>query len=94
MTYYIYFLDLIVKSKSGTGKTLIFTIIALENVDVKSEAVQALIVAPAREIAVQIQDVISQLGNFIEGKSYNYIYNNLFRICWLHTTSLYVFGLT
>lgn len=57
-----------VKSKSGTGKTLIFTIIALENVDVKKEAVQVLIIAPAREISVQIQEVISQIGCFTEGK--------------------------
>lgn len=64
---------MIVKSKSGTGKTLIFTIIALENVDVKKVAVQALIVAPAREIAVQIQDVINQLGSFIEGMFYENI---------------------
>lgn len=56
-----------VKSKSGTGKTLVFTIIALENVDVTKEAVQVLITAPAREIAIQITDVIRQIGCFIEG---------------------------
>lgn len=56
------------KSKSGTGKTLIFTIIALENINVKKEKVQVLIVVPAREIAVQICDVIKQIGCCIEGK--------------------------
>lgn len=57
-----------VKSKSGTGKTLIFTIIALENIDVTKEVVQALIIAPAREIAVQIQDVIKQIGCCFDGE--------------------------
>lgn len=59
-----------VKSKSGTGKTLIFTIIALENIDITKEAVQVLIIVPAREIAVQITDVIKQIGSFIEGKQF------------------------
>lgn len=69
----VFFADLIVKSKSGTGKTLIFTIIALENIDITKEAVQVLIVVPAREIAVQITDVIKQIGCFIEGKQFSKI---------------------
>ncbi|CAH1170292.1 unnamed protein product [Phaedon cochleariae] len=59
--------DLIVKSKSGTGKTLVFSIIALENIDRHKQALQALILAPTREIAVQIQDVIKKVGSNIEG---------------------------
>ncbi|KAG5899104.1 hypothetical protein JTB14_021607 [Gonioctena quinquepunctata] len=59
--------DLIVKSKSGTGKTVVFSVIALENIDTSRSSLQGLILAPTREIAVQIQDVIRQLGSHIEG---------------------------
>lgn len=59
--------DLIVKSKSGTGKTLVFSIIALESLKPKPKNLAVLILTPAREIAVQVQDVIKQLGYFFDG---------------------------
>jgi ATP-dependent RNA helicase DDX20 len=59
--------DLIVKSKAGTGKTLVFSIIALETVNVSREQLQVLILAPTREIAVQIQDVLRNVGRHIDG---------------------------
>ncbi|XP_056634689.1 probable ATP-dependent RNA helicase DDX20 [Diorhabda sublineata] len=58
--------DLIVKSKSGTGKTLVFSIIALESLKPKAKNLAVLILTPAREIAVQVQDVIKQLGFFFK----------------------------
>ncbi|KAF5269968.1 hypothetical protein FQR65_LT05767 [Abscondita terminalis] len=60
-------LDLIVKAKSGTGKTLVFTVIALEMIKVKISKLQVLIIAPTREIADQIVDVIKTVGKYIEG---------------------------
>lgn len=57
-----------VKSKSGTGKTLVFSIIALENVNIAKKAVQIVIIAPAREIAVQIEDVIKKIGCCLDGE--------------------------
>lgn len=59
--------DLIVKSKSGTGKTAVFGLLALEVVDVSLKDLQVLILAPTREIAVQIEEVISTLGQFLKG---------------------------
>ncbi|CAL7935211.1 unnamed protein product [Xylocopa violacea] len=59
--------DLIVRAKSGTGKTLVFCIIALEMIDVRVSSVQVLILAPTREIAVQIAQVFSCIGCEIEG---------------------------
>ncbi|GAB6019319.1 DEAD (Asp-Glu-Ala-Asp) box polypeptide 20 [Chamberlinius hualienensis] len=56
-------LDLIVQAKSGTGKTCVFTIIALESVNIESNVVQILILAPTREIVVQIADVINSVGS-------------------------------
>ncbi|KAF9189910.1 DEAD (Asp-Glu-Ala-Asp) box polypeptide 20 [Haplosporangium sp. Z 767] len=65
-------LDLIAQAKSGTGKTVVFSVIAIESIisalsKTSSTAVQqdqqprAVILAPTREIAVQIQDVILNL---------------------------------
>lgn len=60
------------RSKSGTGKTLVFTILALETIDVSKNVVQVLILTPTREIAVQIQDVIKKIGVFIPGKLHKF----------------------
>ncbi|XP_022908045.2 probable ATP-dependent RNA helicase DDX20 [Onthophagus taurus] len=59
--------DLIVKSKSGTGKTLVFGLIALEALTLNKKCAQVLILAPTREIAVQIQLVIQSLGSEYKG---------------------------
>lgn len=56
------------RAKSGTGKTLVFSIIALEMLDVEVSSVQVLILAPTREIAVQISEVFSSVGSEIKGK--------------------------
>ncbi|XP_071624468.1 probable ATP-dependent RNA helicase DDX20 [Heliangelus exortis] len=60
-------LDLIVQAKSGTGKTCVFSAIALEAVLLDSPATQILILAPTREIAVQIHAVITTIGIKMEG---------------------------
>ncbi|NWV50427.1 DDX20 helicase, partial [Daphoenositta chrysoptera] len=60
-------LDLIVQAKSGTGKTCVFATIALEAVLLESPATQILILAPTREIAVQIHAVITTIGVKMEG---------------------------
>ncbi|KAI1231079.1 hypothetical protein IHE44_0008525 [Lamprotornis superbus] len=60
-------LDLIVQAKSGTGKTCVFATIALDAVLLESPATQVLILAPTREIAVQIHAVITTIGIKMEG---------------------------
>ncbi|KAK3103570.1 hypothetical protein FSP39_020216 [Pinctada imbricata] len=57
--------DLIVQAKSGTGKTCVFTVIALESIQVDTSALQVLVLAPTREIAIQIWDVIKSVGSAI-----------------------------
>lgn len=54
--------DLVVKSKTGSGKTASFGIPICENIDIENNNVQALIVAPTRELALQIQEEISEVG--------------------------------
>ncbi|XP_064894456.1 probable ATP-dependent RNA helicase DDX20 [Columba livia] len=60
-------LDLIVQAKSGTGKTCVFSTIALDAVLLECPATQILILAPTREIAVQIHAVITTIGIKMEG---------------------------
>lgn len=61
------FLDLLVQSKSGTGKTLIFSTIVLEFYQSNLREAQSLIVAPTREIAVQIEEILNEIGKFCIG---------------------------
>ncbi|NXG31688.1 DDX20 helicase, partial [Dromaius novaehollandiae] len=60
-------LDLVVQAKSGTGKTCVFSTIALDALLLENPATQILILAPTREIAVQIHAVITAIGIKMEG---------------------------
>lgn len=51
------------QAKSGTGKTLVFSIIVLDTFDMNIPHPQSLILAPTREIAVQIENTLSTLGS-------------------------------
>ncbi|XP_003479052.1 probable ATP-dependent RNA helicase DDX20 [Cavia porcellus] len=59
--------DLIVQAKSGTGKTCVFSTIALDSLVLENSSTQILILAPTREIAVQIHSVITAIGIKMEG---------------------------
>ena len=54
--------NVIVKSKTGSGKTASFGIPICESIDINDNSVQALIVAPTRELALQIKEEISLIG--------------------------------
>uniref|UniRef100_A0A8C1Z850 Probable ATP-dependent RNA helicase DDX20 n=2 Tax=Cyprinus carpio TaxID=7962 RepID=A0A8C1Z850_CYPCA len=60
-------LDLIVQAKSGTGKTCVFTTIALDSLILENTTTQVLVLAPTREIAVQIHAVVMAIGSAMEG---------------------------
>jgi len=57
--------DVIAQAQSGTGKTATFSISVLQKIDTDLKACQALILAPTRELAQQIQKVVVALGDFI-----------------------------
>lgn len=57
LNIYIFISDLIVQAKSGTGKTCVFTVIALEMLVPTMEKLQVVVLAPTREISVQIANV-------------------------------------
>jgi ATP-dependent RNA helicase DeaD len=59
--------DIIAKAPTGTGKTFAFGIPIIEQTDPLLEAVQALIMAPTRELALQIEDEMRQIAVYHEG---------------------------
>lgn len=56
--------DVIAKAPTGTGKTFAFGIPMLEHIDPESEDLQGLILAPTRELAIQICDELKGLAAF------------------------------
>ena len=54
--------DLIVRSKTGTGKTAAFAIPVLERIDVSLAEPQALAMCPTRELALQVAAEVMELG--------------------------------
>ena len=65
--YFMQWKDVIAKAPTGTGKTFAFGIPMVEHIDPTSEDVQALVLAPTRELAVQIQEELRDLCEFKEG---------------------------
>ena len=59
--------DVIAKAPTGTGKTFAFGIPMIEHVDAQSPEVQGLILAPTRELAIQIGDELRGLLTHYQG---------------------------
>nr|ODN90055.1 ATP-dependent RNA helicase eIF4A [Cryptococcus depauperatus CBS 7841] len=57
--------DCIAQAQSGTGKTATFSISILQRIDTTVKKTQALVLAPTRELAQQIQKVVIALGDYI-----------------------------
>ena len=53
--------DVIGKAKTGTGKTFAFILPVIQGIDFSKDSIQALIVAPTRELATQISGEIKSL---------------------------------
>lgn len=56
--------DVIGQAQTGTGKTAAFGIPMIEGVDLSDNRVQGLILAPTRELAIQIADHIMRLSRY------------------------------
>lgn len=59
--------DVIAKAPTGTGKTFAFGIPMIEHIDPANDGVQGLILAPTRELAIQIGDELRGLLTFYQG---------------------------
>ena len=56
--------DLIVRSKTGTGKTAAFGLPLLEKIPADEKRVRALILCPTRELAIQVADELRSLAKY------------------------------
>ena len=59
--------DVIAKAPTGTGKTFAYGIPIIEHVDSGNDSVQAVILAPTRELAIQITDELRDISAFRPG---------------------------
>lgn len=60
--------DVIAEAQTGTGKTLAFLLPIFENLNAENNNIQALIVSPTRELAIQITEEANKLN---ENKNFN-----------------------
>jgi ATP-dependent RNA helicase DDX6/DHH1 len=58
--------DVLARAKNGTGKTASFIIPVLEKVDALKDVIQALLIVPTRELALQTSQVTKELGKHVK----------------------------
>ncbi|MCC7365864.1 MAG: DEAD/DEAH box helicase [Dehalococcoidia bacterium] len=56
--------DVVGLAQTGTGKTLAFGLPLARTIDTELNAVQAIVLVPTRELAVQVRDLVDFLGRF------------------------------
>ncbi len=59
--------DIVGQAQTGTGKTAAFGIPLLQSVDPKDKRLQAVVLCPTRELAIQVADEIRKLATFLHG---------------------------
>src|SRR5207237_5740223 len=55
--------DVLAQALTGTGKTAAFGIPLVERIDARRRAPQAVVLAPTRELAVQVADQVARIGH-------------------------------
>jgi len=68
--------DVLGQAQTGTGKTAAFSLPILENIDLSNQAVQALVLTPTRELALQVSNAIEEMGGLkqnMPGKRGNFL---------------------
>jgi len=59
--------DILGQAPTGTGKTLAYAIPIIECMDTNSRKIQAVVIAPTRELVVQIANEINEVAKYIDG---------------------------
>ena len=59
--------DIIGQAQTGTGKTAAFGIPLLEKIDPKNKKLQAVVLCPTRELAIQVAEEIRDLAKYMHG---------------------------
>ena len=72
--------DVIQQAQSGTGKTATFCAGILNNLDYNLNQCQALVLAPTRELAQQIEKVMRSLGDYLQVTSLTHADTHLLTI--------------
>ncbi|BFU18724.1 DEAD/DEAH box helicase, putative [Entamoeba histolytica HM-1:IMSS-B] len=62
--------NLIAQAQSGTGKTAAFSIGVLQQIDTNSKVCQAILLSPTRELALQTQEVVKNLSQYLDIKTF------------------------
>ena len=65
--------DVIGQAQTGTGKTAAFGIPTIEQIDEKNKYIQALVLTPTRELAIQIAEEFNKIGKYKRVKLYLYM---------------------
>ncbi|KAL1200011.1 DEAD-box ATP-dependent RNA helicase 8 [Cardamine amara subsp. amara] len=58
--------DILARAKNGTGKTAAFCVPVLEKIDQDNNVIQAVIIVPTRELALQTSQVCKELGKHLK----------------------------
>ena len=72
--------DLIVMAPTGTGKTHSFLFSILETINFNVEATQAIIIAPTRELAMQIADFSKSISRVVDSVTLDLAIFGCFRV--------------
>nr|XP_057909569.1 probable ATP-dependent RNA helicase ddx6 [Doryrhamphus excisus] len=59
--------DILARAKNGTGKSGAYLIPLLERIDLRKDHIQALVIVPTRELALQMSQISIQLGKHLGG---------------------------
>lgn len=59
--------DVIGQAQTGTGKTAAFALPLLSKIDIKQKSPQVLVLAPTRELAIQVSEAFQQYASFMRG---------------------------
>ena len=59
--------DILGQAQTGTGKTAAFAIPLLHNIDVKNKNLQAIVLCPTRELALQVSGEFRKLSKYMSG---------------------------
>ena len=66
--------DVIGQAQTGTGKTAAFALPLLSNIDLKLTTPQVLVLAPTRELAIQVAEAFQTYASFLKGIPFLPIY--------------------
>ena len=61
--------DIIGQAQTGTGKTAAFGIPLVQMIDPEDERVQAIVLCPTRELAIQAADELRRYAKYLPGKA-------------------------